>query len=126
MRDRRVKVKERSAIPGGEDRIYDVRVNDVRVLVRETGRRDSEVSIPWERVMSAAFLYVPETSTMDLGDSPRVLSMTLNSMDRKLGKLSCSAVLTPSGIGVRRDADPPGWRKLGWHSIINLSVRRGW
>jgi hypothetical protein len=126
VRDRRVKVKKRSSVPGGEDRIYDIRISDVHFIVRETGRRDGAVQIPWERIMATAFLYLPEAAPIDLGDSPRVLSMVLNSLDRCLGKMPCSAVITPTGIGVRRDQDPPGWRKLGWHSIINLSVRQKW
>lgn len=126
MRDRRVKITTKSHIVGGTDKVYDFRINAAHILVREIGRRDSDVLIPWERVIATALIFSTTPEPIERVGEAKSMTIELKSLDPALGTAVFSAILTSKGMGIRRSEEAPGWHRLAWTSIVNLAIRHKW
>lgn len=127
MRNKRVRVKLRPSEAGFPSREFDFRINSQSVTYRELGKRDSERSLPWIRIIGTAMIHKDLEEVPDA--SVRTLEILMDACDRYMPKKRFTISLMRRGIGVRRsNSDEPSnsWRVLPWRSLLSLGLRGKW
>ena len=126
MRNKRVRVKIRSSEPGLPSREFDFRINPQAVIYRELGKRDSDKTLAWMRIVGTAMVHkdpeeIPESISV------RALEILLDAHDRYLPKRRFTIALMRRGMGVRKsDESATAYRVIPWRTLISLGLQGRW
>jgi hypothetical protein len=126
VRNKRVRVKIRSSEPNLPPREFDFRISPQSVAYRELGKRDSDRTLPWNRIVGTAMIHKDPEEIVDATDI-RTLEILLDACDRYLPKRRFMIALLRRGIGVRRSNESAStWRIIPWRSLLSLGLRGKW